>query len=32
MPWQVYRHLNDLELGALWAYLQSLPPRRFGGR
>jgi cytochrome c553 len=25
MPWEMYRNLSDVELQALWAYLQSLP-------
>lgn len=32
MPWRTYRHLNEVEIEALWAYLRSLPPRPFGGR
>ena len=26
MPWQYMKDLNDVELGAYWAYLHSLPP------
>jgi mono/diheme cytochrome c family protein len=26
MPWQTYAQMSDLELGALWAYLRTLPP------
>jgi mono/diheme cytochrome c family protein len=26
MPWQYMKGLNDVELGAYWAYLHSLPP------
>lgn len=26
MPWQYFGGMSDTELGALWAYLQSLPP------
>ena len=26
MPWPMYRNLNDQDLGAIFAYLQSLPP------
>jgi cytochrome c553 len=25
MPWQALRHLNDVELAALWAYLRAMP-------
>lgn len=32
MPWRVYSNLNDTEMAALWAYLQSVPPRKFGSR
>lgn len=32
MPWQTFGHLSDVELDALWLYLQSLPPRPFGQR
>ncbi|MBK6729396.1 MAG: hypothetical protein IPG63_19775 [Xanthomonadales bacterium] len=27
MPWRELRHMDDIELSALWAYLRSLPPR-----
>lgn len=27
MPWPYYGNMNDTQLKALWAYLQSLPPR-----
>lgn len=27
MPWPVYHNMTDTELGAIWAYLQSLPAR-----
>jgi mono/diheme cytochrome c family protein len=30
MPWQTFRHMDDVELRALWAYLRSVPPRAFG--
>ena len=30
MPWTSYRHMNDQELRALYAYLISLPPKVFG--
>lgn len=26
MPWQAFSKLSDKEIGALWAYLQTLPP------
>jgi len=26
MPWQAFSKLSDEEIGALWAYLQTLPP------
>jgi mono/diheme cytochrome c family protein len=26
MPWHQYSHLNDEDLKAMWAYLQSIPP------
>lgn len=32
MPWSTFQHLTDDEVGALWAYLQTLPPREFGNR
>ena len=32
MPWKAYRHLSDEDLTALWLYLQSVPPRPFGGK
>lgn len=32
MPWRVFRHLNDTELGAMWLYLSELPPREAGNR
>lgn len=28
MPWEVYRHLPDQELRAIFAYLRSIPPLR----
>ena len=30
MPWQSYRNLTNVELAALWRYLQSVPPKPFG--
>jgi len=32
MPWRILRRMSDEELGALWAYLQSVPPREFGNK
>ena len=32
MPWSTYRHLNDQEMDALWAYLQTRPAQPFGNR
>jgi mono/diheme cytochrome c family protein len=32
MPWGSYQFMNDDELKAVWAYLQSLPPREYGNR
>jgi len=32
MPFRVYRHFTDEEIGAVWAYLQSVEPREFGNR
>jgi hypothetical protein len=32
MPIGVLRAMNDVERKALWAYLQALPPKPFGGR
>jgi len=32
MPWQTYRHMNETEIAALWAYLRSRPARPFGNR
>lgn len=31
MPWTSYRHMSDLELGAVYAYLMSLPAKSSGG-
>ncbi len=30
MPWTSYRHMNDLELRAMYLYLMGLEPREFG--
>jgi hypothetical protein len=32
MPWKAYRHFTDEDITALWKYLQSVPPRPFGGK
>jgi mono/diheme cytochrome c family protein len=32
MPVEALKNMNDVELHALWAYLQSVPPRPFGER
>ena len=32
MPWKAYRHFTDADITALWRYLQSVPPRPFGGK
>ncbi|MET0230252.1 MAG: c-type cytochrome [Rhodanobacteraceae bacterium] len=32
MPWQALGHFSDMELDALWAYLQTVPPRALGQR
>jgi mono/diheme cytochrome c family protein len=32
MPWKVYGQMNDVELKALWAYLQTVPPVEKGKR
>ncbi|HET6566675.1 MAG TPA: c-type cytochrome [Rhodothermales bacterium] len=32
MPYRVFKHMSDDEVQALWAFLQTLPPRTFGGR
>jgi hypothetical protein len=32
MPIEAWRNFDDTEMHALWAYLQSVPPRSFGGR
>ncbi|MDX1476343.1 MAG: c-type cytochrome [Saprospiraceae bacterium] len=26
MPWEMFQHLNDQDMRAIWSYLQSLPP------
>lgn len=32
MPWENFKLMTDTELGAVWAYLQSLPPRPYGSQ
>lgn len=32
MPWQQFARMTDSELKALWLYLQSVPPKAFGGK
>jgi mono/diheme cytochrome c family protein len=32
MPYEALSKMNELERKALWAFLQTLPPRKFGGR
>jgi mono/diheme cytochrome c family protein len=32
MPWQALGHFSDMELDALWAYLQTVPPKPYGQR
>jgi mono/diheme cytochrome c family protein len=32
MPWRYLGQMTDDEISALWMYLQSVPPRAFGGR
>ena len=32
MPWAAYGQMNDVELKALWAYLQTVPPVPKGNR
>lgn len=30
MPWKLTREMNDVEIRAVWNYLQTVPPRAFG--
>ena len=30
MPWKSFRYMTDVELKAVWVYLQSLPKRDYG--
>ncbi|NJC95018.1 MAG: hypothetical protein C3F07_06375 [Anaerolineales bacterium] len=32
MPWTSFQHMNDDELRAVWAYLESLPTKAYGNR
>lgn len=32
MPWPNFKRMNDVELGALWLYLRSLPAKQYGNR
>jgi len=32
MPWKAFRIMTDVELRALWRYLQSVPPKPFGNK
>ena len=32
MPWRSYRFMDDVELKAVWVYLQSLPKKAYGNR
>ena len=32
MPFEALKNLNEVEMSALWAYLQSVPPHPFGAR
>ena len=32
MPWRSFAAMNDLELHALWLYLQRIPPKASGGK
>jgi hypothetical protein len=32
MPTEALRNMDEIETQALWAYLQSVPPRQFGER
>ena len=32
MPWTSFRHMDDLELKAVWVYLQDLPQKEYGNR
>ena len=32
MPWKAYGQMSDVELKAIWAYLQTVPPVEKGNR
>ena len=32
MPWKNFSQMTDQEVGALWLYLQTVPPKAKGGR
>jgi cytochrome c553 len=32
MPWKLYRHMDDTEIRAVYAYLRTLPPKPYGSR
>lgn len=32
MPWQTYAGMSDDDVTALWLYLQTVPPKEYGGR
>jgi hypothetical protein len=32
MPYKQYANMTDDELKAIWAFLQSMPPKEFGNR
>lgn len=32
MPWKIFSGMTDDEVTALWAYLQTVPPKEFGGK
>lgn len=32
MPWKSYRYMDNLEMKAVWVYLQALPEREYGNR
>jgi mono/diheme cytochrome c family protein len=32
MPWRALGHFSDMEIDAIWAYLQTVPPKPFGQR
>jgi hypothetical protein len=32
MLWRSWAGMTDLEIGAIWSYLASVPPRPFGNK